>query len=96
MAVTTLDISPRYAAYSDAVAFGRLTGVVADYLERKRLEEDTVWIRDEPGLMARIWSRLQAAIARRRTAWELKQLSDAQLRDIGLSRFDIDAYVAGL
>jgi uncharacterized protein YjiS (DUF1127 family) len=96
MAVTTYDVSPRYATYSDAVAFGRLTGVVADYLERKRLQEDTVWTRDEPSLIDRLRTRLEKAMARRRTAWELKQLSDAQLRDIGLARIDIDGYVAGL
>ncbi len=39
--------------------------------------------------------RLQSESEARRAIWELQQLDDHALRDIGLNRCDIEAYVRG-
>lgn len=47
------------------------------------------------GLLASAMERLKSEGSVRQAIWELEQLDDHALRDIGLSRCDIEAHVRG-
>jgi uncharacterized protein YjiS (DUF1127 family) len=46
-------------------------------------------------LLSSIFQRLSAENSARQALWELQQLDDHALRDIGLNRCDIEAYARG-
>jgi uncharacterized protein YjiS (DUF1127 family) len=50
---------------------------------------------EQTGLSAHLWDALRTWHARRRTVMALERLSDAQLDDIGLTRWQVDELRAG-
>ena len=93
MAVTALDNASRFASFSDAAVFGRVSDALNAYAERLLADAPVVDEQIEEANKTGLVARFQAFMARRATAAELNKLSDATLADIGIVRADINELV---
>jgi uncharacterized protein YjiS (DUF1127 family) len=60
------------------------------------LNQNNGFAAKSPSLVSRALQRLSKKAQDQQAIWELEQLDDHALRDIGISRFEIEAQVRGL